>query len=429
MEPGPETPPPAATRRWTRAQIVYAVALFVSAWTLVGIAVLRTDVLPQTGVELAGAAFFFVFGLFTISMGYQHPNLGYYSFDRVSQVASILVLGPVEAALINGLASFVYPWHRLRKGVPPREVVYAALNNSGLMATIVFAAGMAYLGVGGPVPLTSLTPATIGALLVLVIGMQALNDAGMLVLYVLGRRNLSGFFHAFSYALELGAGATAVLVAIIFNTMGLAVLLLTLVVLSLGMLALRQFADMRHKLELIVAERTQKLEEKSRELEVQATRDNLTGLFNRRYADEYLAREIETCRRERRHLTVAFADIDFFKRVNDLHSHAMGDAVLRRVAGVLRDRCRANDVLARYGGEEFLLCFPNTDLREARLVCEELRTAIERSNWALLGLAGGVTISFGIADYRADASAERLLNRADVRLYEAKHGGRNLVVA
>ena len=427
MEPRLETPLP--KRRWTRAQIVYAVALFVSAWTLVGLALARNDVLPHNGGELAGAAFFFVFGLFTISMGYQHPNLGYYSFDRISQVASILVLGPVEAALINGLASFVYPWHRLRKGVPPRDVAYAALNNSGLMATIVLAAGTAYSSVGGPVPLTSLTPSTIAALLVLVLGMQALNDAGMLVLYVLGRRNLSGFFHAFSYALELGAGATAVLVAIIFNTMGLAVFLLTLVVLSVGMLALQQFANMRHKLELIVAERTQKLEEKSRELEFQATRDNLTGLFNRRYADEYLAREMEACRRERRPLTVAFADIDFFKRVNDLHSHAMGDAVLRRVADVLRDRCRANDVLARYGGEEFLLCFPNTDLREARLVCEELRTAVERSNWAQLGLAGGVTISFGIADYRSDASAERLLNRADVRLYEAKHGGRNLVVA
>ena len=428
MEPRPETPPP-ATRRWTRAQVVYAVALFVSAWTLIGIALARGDVLPETLRDLASAAFFFVFGLFTISMGYQHPSLGYYSFDRISQVASILVLGPIEAALINGLASFVYPWHRLRKGVPPRDVAYAALNNSGLMATIVLAAGSAYSFIGGQVPLTSLTPATIGALLVLVLGMQVLNDAGMLALYALGRRSLSGFFHAFSYALELGAGATAVLVAIVFNTMGLAVFLLMLIVLSIGMLALRQFADMRHKLELIVAERTQKLEEKSRELEFQATRDNLTGLFNRRYADEYLAREMDNCRRERRPLTVAFADIDLFKRVNDSHSHAMGDAVLRHVAGVLRDRCRANDVLARYGGEEFLLCFPNTDLREARLVCEDLRTAIERCNWAQLGLVGGVTISFGIADYRSDTSAERLLNRADVRLYEAKHGGRNLVVA
>ncbi len=339
------------------------------------------------------------------------------------------MLGPVLAALINGLASFVYPWHRLWKGVPPRGVAYAALNNSGLMASIILGAGAAYLALGGPVPLTSLTGSTVVAVLVLVLGMQALNDVGMLVLYRLGRRSLSGFFNRFSYALELGAGATAVLVALIYNTMEPEVLVLTLAVLSVGMLALRQFADMRHKLELIVAERTQKLEEKTRELELQATRDNLTGLFNRRYADEYLARELETCRRERRQFTIALADIDFFKRVNDLHSHATGDAVLRTVATTLREHCRPSDVLVRYGGEEFLLCFPSTELREARLICEELRAAVESGNWAQLGLASGVTISFGIAEYKADASPERLLNRADVRLYEAKNGGRNLVVA
>jgi diguanylate cyclase (GGDEF)-like protein len=429
MDPRPETPPPPPATRWTRAQVVYAAALFTVAWALVGIALVRSEAPPLGATETTSAVFFFLYGLFTISIGYQHPNLGYYSFDRVSQVASILVLGPVPAALINGLASFAYPWHRLWKGVPPRRAALAALNNSGLMATIVLVSGAAYSAVGGAVPLTNLTGSTVVALLVLVLLMQALNDVGMLALYWLGRRNLSGFFHGFSYALELGAGATAVLVALIYNTMQTEVLVLTLAVLSVGMLALRQFADMRHKLEVIVAERTQKLEEKTRELELQATRDNLTGLFNRRYADEYLARELEICRRERRHLTVALADIDLFKRVNDLHSHATGDAVLRRVATLLRERCRTSDVLARYGGEEFLMCFPDTELREAHLICEELRTAVERCNWAQLGLAAGVTISFGIAEYRSDASPERLLSRADVRLYEAKNGGRNLVVA
>ena len=429
MEPRTEAPQPPATPRWTRGQLVYVGALFTSAWTLVGIALARGDALPQTGSELSTAAFFFAYGLFTISVGYQHPNLGYYSFDRVAQVASILVLGPVEAALINGLASFVYPWHRLFKGVPPHAALYAALNNSGLMATIVLAAGTAYTALGGPVPLTALTGSTVAALLVLVLGMQILNDLGMLVLYTLGRRSLAGFFHAFSYALELGSGMTAVLVALIYNTMSTEVLVLMLAVLSAGMLALRQFADMRQKLELIVAERTQKLEEKTRELELQATRDNLTGLFNRRYADEYLTREVERCKRERAPFTIALADIDLFKRVNDLHSHATGDAVLRRVAATLRERCRASDVLVRYGGEEFLLCFPDTALRQACLICEELRAAVESCPWTQLGLAAGVTISFGIAEYRGDASADRLLDRADVRLYEAKNRGRNLVVA
>ena len=67
------------------------------------------------------------------------------------------MLGPVQAALINGLASFIYPWHRLWKGVPPRDVAYAALNNSGLMASIMLIAGSAYVALGGPVPLTGLT--------------------------------------------------------------------------------------------------------------------------------------------------------------------------------------------------------------------------------------------------------------------------------
>src|SRR6185369_12846325 len=103
------------------------------------------------------AAFFLLYGLFTISVGYQQPNLSYYSFDRVAQVASILVLGPWTAALINGLASFLFPWHRLLKGVPRRHVLLAALNNSGLMATIVLVAGSAYTALGGPIPLTHLT--------------------------------------------------------------------------------------------------------------------------------------------------------------------------------------------------------------------------------------------------------------------------------
>ncbi len=429
MEPASKPPQPPPSKRWTPTQVLYVGMLFACAWVAVGVAVARSGALPDSATELARAAFFFAYGLFTISVGYQHPSLGYYSFDRVAQVASILVLGPVAAALINGLASFVYPWHRLWKGVPPRDVLLAALHNSGLMALVVLVAGSTYVALGGPVPLVALSGSTVMTLLVLVLGMQLLNDAGMLALLVLGRQSLRGFFNVFSYALELGAGATAVLVALIYSTMQIEVLVLMLAVLSVGMLALRQFADMRQKLEHIVAERTQKLEEKTRQLEQQATRDNLTGLFNRRYADDYLARSLEACRRDRRHLAVALADIDLFKRINDLHSHATGDVVLRRVAATLRDRCRPGDVLARYGGEEFLLCFPGTELREARLICEELRAAVEGINWAQLGLAAGVTISFGIAEYRTDTSPERLVGQADIRLYEAKNGGRNLVVA
>ena len=252
----PETPPAAASDRWNGAQRAYAVALFALAVGVLAFVLARGDARPLAVVGIAPALFFLAYGLFTISIGYEHPNLGYYSFDRVAQVASILVLGPVDAALINGFASFVYPWHRLWKGVPVRHVAYAALNNSGLMALIVLIAGSMYVALDGPVPL-SLTGWSIVLLIVLVLGMQLLNDAGMLGLLALGRRDLSGFFNAFPYALELGSGATAVLVALVYTNMQTTAFALLLAVLTVGMLALRQFADMRHKLELIVEERTQ----------------------------------------------------------------------------------------------------------------------------------------------------------------------------
>jgi diguanylate cyclase (GGDEF)-like protein len=407
---------------------VYVAALFGMAALALALALTRSGAaLPQPGF---GAPLFFLgYGLFTIAIGYQHPRLGYYSFDRVAQVATILVLGPVYAAWINGLASLIYPWHRLWKGVPLRRVLFAALNNSGLMSLISLLAGSLYVAIGGDYPLTSLSGRGLVDVIVLVVAMQLLNDAGMLALLKLGRKDVAGFFNSFLYAIELGSGAAAILVALVYNTMETNVFVLLLGVLSLGMLALRQFANMRHRLELIVAERTHSLREKTLELERQAMRDNLTDLYNRRYADEYLARELERIGRHWEHFSLALGDIDLFKQINDLHSHATGDAVLKRVAAILRARCRATDMIARYGGEEFLICFPHTDLDEANALCEGLRTAVETSPWAQLGLAAGVTISFGIAEHRPGLSPDRLVDTADLRLYAAKNGGRNIVVA
>ncbi len=422
------TAPKVTTDEWTRREAVYATGLFlVSVASIAWLAWRGHTALAQHD---PGATWFFLgYGLFTISIGYRHPKIGYYSFDRVSQVASILVLGPIDAAWINGLASFIYPWHRLWKGVPTRSVVLAALNNSGLMSLIVLISGSLYRALGGTTPLLSMSGSTIPALVALVLSMQLLNDVGMFVLLRLGGRDLDGFFNRFAYALELGSGATAVLVAVVYDTMEPAVFALLLGVLSIGMLALRQFANMRQRLELIVQERTRSLREKTAELEEQAIRDNLTGLFNRRYADDYLDRQIDATGRPRQPFAIALADIDLFKQINDRHSHATGDAVLRRVASILTERCRGSDVIARYGGEEFLICFPDTDLRRSFAVCEKVRAAIEDCDWSDLGLAAGVTISFGVADQRPDSTADSLLRRADLHLYAAKDKGRNLVVA
>src|SRR5690606_19368445 len=204
---------------------------------------------------------------------------------------------------------------------------------------------------------------------------------------------------------------------------------LLIAVLSIGMLVHRQFANMRYKLEAIVEERTRSLKEKTLELERQATQDKLTGLFNRRYADSYLERELENAKRYGRAFTIALGDIDLFKQINDRHSHATGDEVLRRVAAIFNARCRKTDMIARYGGEEFLFCFPQTDCSRARQICEELRHAIETEDWSDLGLEAGVTISFGLATVQNDSSRRTLLMAADLHLYHAKNSGRNLVIA
>jgi diguanylate cyclase (GGDEF)-like protein len=413
---------------WGRAERLYAGALFAVAIGALAFAMSR-DPGALTRAGLAESFFFLVFGLVTISIGYLHPRFGYYSFDRVAQVASILVLGPVAAAAINGLASLLYPWHRLSKGAPLQNVLFAALNNAGIMALTILASGYLYATLRGDVPLMSLSAPLIGALLVLVLCMQVLNDVGMLGLLYLRGRSLSGFFNSFSYALELGSGATAVLVALVYTRLDTPIFALFLGVLIAGMLALRQFANMRHRLEVLVAKRTKSLEEKTRELELQATRDNLTGLYNRRYADAYLEQQIARSARAPQQVSVALADIDFFKQINDRHSHATGDAVLRRVADILRARCRETDVIARYGGEEFLICFPDTTIAEAHEVCEQLRAEIETHPWRALGLPGKVTISFGVAACAAGWSVQAVINEADTRLYSAKNAGRNRVVA
>ena len=118
-----------------------------------------------------------------------------------------------------------------------------------------------------------------------------------------------------------------------------------------------------------------------------------------------------------------------FKMVGDgVTDHAVGDAVLRRVAEILTNRCRKTDVVARYGGEEFLLCFPDTNVAFAEQICTQIRSAVEREDWSDIGRNIRITISFGIAEIGNDSRRTTILNDADTRLYKAKKKGRNLVV-
>ncbi len=373
--------------------------------------------------------FFLLFGLFTISIGYAHPVFGYVSFDRVAQVSSILVLGPVDAAWINGLASLIYPWHRLRNGIPLRTVALAALTNAGLMSLMVLASGLMYVAIGGPVPLGHLELQSFGAVVLMLVAMQVINEAGMMGLVRMRGQPARDSLSLFDTATELTAGLIAVLVAIVWNRMEIEVFLLLLAVLVAGMLALKRFAEMRLRLERLVGERTEALQEKTQQLERLAARDTLTGLYNRRHADEFLIREIARARREGHAISVALADIDHFKRINDDHSHGIGDRVLERVARVFTGLVRGSDLVARYGGEEFLFCFIGAGEIEAARICEKLRLAVEGEDWSGLGPELRVTMSVGLAFCDTDAEASALLAHADASLYQAKRLGRNRVVA
>jgi diguanylate cyclase (GGDEF)-like protein len=159
----------------------------------------------------------------------------------------------------------------------------------------------------------------------------------------------------------------------------------------------------------------------------QSRTDALTGLANRRALDERLMHDTARARRHAQPLAVALCDLDFFKRVNDRLGHATGDTVLRRVAALLRERCRGTDLVARYGGEEFCIVFEGTDAERAHSTCEALREAVAAHPWREVHAELAVTLSIGISDDPDLATHEQLLAAADRQLYRAKHEGKNRV--
>ena len=172
----------------------------------------------------------------------------------------------------------------------------------------------------------------------------------------------------------------------------------------------------------------EKLRDQSEAFEKQAREDALTGLPNRRAFDESLSRALQWARRDHRPLSLAMIDVDHFKRVNDQHSHTVGDAVLREVGRLLSGTIRVSDVPARVGGEEFALLFHNSTLEQAHVTCERLRQLFhEQRNWA--GVAGlQINFSAGLVQWNGDSEVEEaFVQRADDALYQAKQAGRDRI--
>ena len=163
-----------------------------------------------------------------------------------------------------------------------------------------------------------------------------------------------------------------------------------------------------------------------------ATSDPLTGLFNRGYVDDRLAMELSRAQRYGKALTLAVIDADHFKALNDTHGHTAGDAVLKKLAGMLRGSFRQSDTAGRYGGEEFVVILPETDIETACRKVDALRDRIASTPIDLRGHGKSVrvTISAGLASFPQDgADAAELFATADERMFEAKHAGRNRVAA
>src|SRR5688572_17196918 len=205
--------------------------------------------------------------------------------------------------------------------------------------------------------------------------------------------------------------------------------------------AFEDLEDYRARLEERVAERTAELEraardkerliaalrEQGRKLERAAREDPLTGVANRRHFMQRLAAEIEVAQATGQPLTLAIADLDRFKLVNDALGHGTGDEALRQSATLMRSLCRDSDLVARIGGEEFALILPGMAHPDAAAFCERLRGAIESHEWRAVHPRLRMTISIGVWQWNGAVDADALLEAADAQLYRAKRAGRNRV--
>jgi two-component system, cell cycle response regulator len=160
--------------------------------------------------------------------------------------------------------------------------------------------------------------------------------------------------------------------------------------------------------------------------------DGLTGIFNRKHLEERIAAELGAAIRHGRPLSVVIVDVDHFKKVNDTYGHLAGDAVLKQVASLLTRSVRPGDIVARYGGEEFVILARDAALADAVVVAERFRSTVREETITFEAHAIRVTSSAGVASLACcGESPDRstLLATADRRLYAAKQGGRDRVVA
>lgn len=164
---------------------------------------------------------------------------------------------------------------------------------------------------------------------------------------------------------------------------------------------------------------------KTSRLEEKASFDFLTKLYNRRKFNTFIEYEISKANRyKEQHLSLLIVDIDYFKSVNDIHGHLVGDNILQEVSKVLTVCSRDTDIVARWGGEEFVLMLPQTNVEQAFLVAQKLRATIEKHKFDVVS---HITCSIGVTQFQKNEDKDTLFKRVDSALYKAKKAGRNRV--
>lgn len=157
--------------------------------------------------------------------------------------------------------------------------------------------------------------------------------------------------------------------------------------------------------------------------------DSLTGLLNRRTLLKKMENEAMRFKRNQKPFSLLFADIDFFKKINDTYGHAAGDDILINISNLLNTETREVDQVGRWGGEEFLLLLPETNIEGAVLHGNKIRELISAKPIIYDGQEIPITMSFGVSEYTEDINIEKTIDQADQRLYIAKNSGRNKVVS
>jgi diguanylate cyclase (GGDEF)-like protein len=165
------------------------------------------------------------------------------------------------------------------------------------------------------------------------------------------------------------------------------------------------------------------------ELKLISMTDSLTGLYNRRYMEKKIWQEFQQYIRTGSVFAIASADIDFFKYINDIYGHDMGDTSLKTIAKVLTESVRPYDTVARWGGEEFLILFPAANEMQAVELAERIRRRVETEKNISGDKSFIITLTLGVSVIRPDDTMDTLIKRADMALYHGKNKGRNCVVS